>query len=328
MLRLFIFFILISLPSAIYAADSDFKIWLECFKKEAIAQKISRSTVDMALNNIRALPTVVKQKNNQPEVQKTLEQYLNDAINEYRIRKGKKLLRQHQPLLDNIYQKYAVAPHYIVALWAMESDFGRITGKTPVIQALVTLAWRGRRSNYFRQELLNALHIIDKGLIPLTSMRGSWAGAMGQVQFMPSTFLSFAVDGNNDGLIDLWNTEADCLCSAANYLAKLGWKGQQLWGREVQLPPGFTSEQIKFKQQMKLTRWHKLRIRKVDGTDLPHSAMLASLVQPDGSTGRSFLVYNNYRTILKWNRSHKFAIAVGLLANFIGEKTVHANTTK
>jgi len=300
-----------------FATTGDFETWLKEFRQDAAMQGISATTIESSLTDIHPLPRVIELDRNQPEFHKTLKQYLAGAVSEKRVQSGRKLLHQHGQLLNRIYRKFGVPPHYIVALWGIETSFGRHVGKMPIIASLATLSWEGRRSAFFRKELINALRIIDAGHISAEKMHGSWAGAMGQVQFMPSTFLRAAVDGNNDGRIDLWGTEADYLSSAANYLAKSGWKSKQLWGREVYLPQGFSKKYIGLKKTMTVTQWQKLGIRKVHGPNLPATGLKGSLVQPDGTGGRTFLVYNNYRTILKWNRSHKFAVAVGLLADRI-----------
>ena len=207
---------------------------------------------------------------------------------------------------------YAIRSYYV------ETDFGRITGGFSVVGALATLAWDGRRSAYFRKELLEALHILDAGHITPERMQGSWAGAMGQSQFMPSSFRSFAQDYDGDGRRDIWGTRADVFASAANYLARSGWRDDITWGREVRLPKGFDSRLLGLETVKGLREWQKLGVRRADGGPLPARDLPASLVRPNGDSGPVYAVYENYRTLLKWNRSLYFATAVGLLADRIG----------
>jgi membrane-bound lytic murein transglycosylase B len=206
----------------------------------------------------------------------------------------------------------------IVALWGVETDFGRLPGNFSIVNSLATLAYEGRRADLFRGELLEALRILDDGDVTVRAMRGSWAGAMGQVQFMPSTFRRYAVDFNGDGKRDIWNSRADALASAANYLAQIGWVKRQSWGREVAVPAALNRDLIGLEQRKTLAEWHKLGVRRKDGGDLPKFDLTASLIQPSNSNGRAFLVYDNFRVIMQWNRSTYFGTAVGLLADGIG----------
>jgi len=236
-----------------------------------------------------------------------------------RVEKGRQKLEENRALLEKIGREYGVQPRFIVAFWGIETDFGRITGGFPLVQALVTLAFDGRRSAYFRKELINALKIINQGHVTVADMVGSWAGAMGQCQFMPSSFLSFAVDYDGDGRKDIWNTKADVFASAANYLSRSGWKGDQTWGREVRLPAGFDPKLVGLEVNKPMGDWQKLGVLRADGGELPPRDLAASLVTAEKDPGgAAFLVYNNYRAILKWNQSTFFAVAVGSLADRIG----------
>lgn len=311
-------FVLLSV-SFIYAeTTADYSLWLNNFKVEAQRSGIKPEILNTALSGIEPLDWIIKLDRAQPEFTKTLDEYLAGAVNSKRIKEGQRLLTENSDMLTQITKKYPVQPRFLMALWGIETSFGRHTGKVPVIDALVTLAYDGRRGKYFRSELLNALKILDQGHIKFNQMKGSWAGAMGQVQFMPSTFLNFAVDGNGDGRIDLWNTRVDYLSSAANYLFKSGWDNQYSWGREVSLPKNLNGDYFGMKQQRLLSEWQKLGVRTIEAKDLPNVKIMASLIQPDGSKGRAFLVYNNYRVLMKWNRAHRFAVAVGSLADRIG----------
>lgn len=295
-----------------------FEAWLQALRREALSQEISAATLDAALTDAGLIPRVVELDRRQPESTLTFEQYLSQAVPPRRVLTGRHQLADNRELLEAIGREYGVQPRFIVALWGIETDYGRLTGGFPVVNALVTLAYDGRRSGFFRGELLNALRILDQKQIPLQDMTGSWAGAMGQIQFMPSSFLQFAVDYDGDGRRDIWNSRADALASAANYLARSGWKGDQTWGRAVQLPPHFDAALIGSQTVKPLSDWQALGVRRADGGDLPGGNLPASLIQPGGPEGTTYAVYQNYQTLLKWNRSDYFATAVGTLADRIG----------
>ena len=299
---------------------SDYSVWLEKFREDALSSGIKSSTLDLALADVKPLDSIIKLDRAQPEFNKTLAEYLAGAVSAQRVKEGQLLFAKNGTIFARIVKKYQIQPRFLLALWGIETSFGRHTGKVPVIAALVTLAYDGRRSQYFRSELLKAVKIIDQGLINFSQMKGSWAGAMGQVQFMPSTFLDFAVDGNGDGRIDLWTTREDYLSSAANYLLRSGWDQNYTWGREVTLPKKLQDDAFGMEQPRLLAEWQRLGVRTIGAENLPEVKILASLIRPDGPQGRAFLVYDNYRVLLKWNRSHRFAIAVGTLADQIGNR--------
>ncbi len=300
----------------------DFATWLEALRAEALAQGISLRTLDEALTGVKPIERVIRFDRNQPEFKLTFARYFQRVVSRARVEKGRKLLREHRALLQQIQSRYGVQPRFVVALWGMETDFGRLTGGFKVIDALVTLAYDPRRSGYFRRQLLDALRIIDQGHVRAAEMTGSWAGAMGQTQFMPSTFLRYAVDFDGDGRKDLWHSTADALASGANYLARMGWRDDQTWGREVRLPADFDPGLFGLEQRKRLSQWQALGVRRIDGRDLPRRDLLASLIQLDGDTDkpRHFLVYDNYRAIMKWNKSHHFATSVGILSDRIGRR--------
>ena len=301
------------------ANQGSFAVWLEGLRREALSKGIGNATLDAALSGIKPIPRVIELDRHQPEFTLTFRQYMDRVASKARVKKGRGRMSENRALLDAVGQKYGVQPRFIVAFWGVETDFGRITGGFPVVPALATLAYDGRRSKYFRGELLNALKIIDQGHIAVKDMVGSWAGAMGQCQFMPSSFLSFAVDHDGDGRKDIWTTRADVFASAANYLAKSGWKGDQTWGRAVRLPKGFNAADASLKVSKRLDQWQRLGVRRADGRDLPTRDLSASVVLAEKkTTGPAYVVYNNYRTILKWNRSTYFALAIGSLADRIG----------
>ena len=210
-------------------------------------------------------------------------------------------------------------PRFIVALWGIETNFGKLTGTYPLISSLATLAWDGRREDFFKGQLLDALRIIEQGHVTPSAFKGSWAGAMGQVQFMPSSFLKYAVDQDGDGKKDLWGNLADVFGSAANYLQQNGWHGDETWGRQVKLPEGLDPALLGLEQTRQLSAWQALGVRQLDGSPLPGVEMQASLVRPDGAKGRAYLAYPNYLVLRHWNRSHYFVVAVGTLADRLVE---------
>jgi len=313
--RLTILLVLVAADHSFGATKASFQAWLVDVRKEALSIGVSEETLNHALRDLRPIPLVIKHDRSQPEFKLTLDEYLNRVVTERRIREGRKKLHEHRGLLTRISKQYGVQPEFVVALWGIETRYGQRTGSFPVLAAVATLAYDGRRSKYFRREFLNALKILDDGHISAENMNGSWAGAMGQVQFMPSSFQSYAVDNDGDGRIDIWNNVGDALASAANYLARSGWEGAQGWGQEIQLPKGFNKKLINTRISKSLSEWHRMG---VSGKGFPLNPNIqASIVQPDGEGGRTFLTYPNYRVILKWNRSNFFAVAVGTLADRI-----------
>mgnify|MGYP005842557785 CR=1 FL=1 len=307
--------------SSASASEKTFEQWLPELRAEALERGISKETLDAALEGIEPIPRVIELDRSQPEFTLTFKQYRERVVPESRIKMGRRLLEQHRELLEEIGKKYGIQPRFIVALWGIETDFGRLTGGFPVVQALATLAHDGRRSSYFRGELLNALQILDQGHISPRDMQGSWAGAMGQSQFMPSSFLNFAQDYDGDGRRDIWTTQADVFASAANYLARSGWKDDQTWGRAVRLPRGFNISLIGLETRKSIGWWQKQGVRRADGSDLPTRRLQASIVLPEeDNLQTAFMVYDNFRTTLKWNRSTYFALAVGLLSDAVANR--------
>ena len=298
-------------------ADPGFDAWLEGVRQEARERGLKEATIESALSDISPIKRVVELDRRQPEFKLTLDRYLSRVVSKARIEKGRARLAEHGTLLKEVSAKYKVQPRFIVALWGIETDFGRYLGGFPVIPALASLAYDGRRSAYFRKELFNALTVIDRGHIAPKDMMGSWAGAMGQNQFMPSSFLRYAVDYDGDGRRDIWGTHADIFASSANYLSKVGWRGDQTWGRKVRLPNGFDRALIGLKVRKGLRDWQRLGVRRPDGRDLPARNLRSSILLPGGADGSAYVVYDNFRAILRWNRSNLFATAVGSLADRI-----------
>ncbi len=299
-------------------AGVPFEEWLQHFRQEALASGISGKTVSEALSGISPLQRVIELDRSQPEKKLTFSEYRSRVINDRRIRQGKEMLSRHAQILSQVEKEYGVPAKFIVALWGIETSYGENTGGFKVVPALATLAWEGRRGEFFKSELINALRIIDQGHIGAADMKGSWAGAMGQNQFMPSSFYRFAVDYNNDGRKDIWKTEADVFASTANYLSRNGWIADQKWGRFVILPSGFNTDMAGLDKKMLIAEWNRIGVRLPDNSPLPTaSGMEASLILPDGVGGQAFLVYDNYRVIMTWNKSLYFATSVGLLADAI-----------
>ncbi len=308
--------LLAAIPAA--QAQSPFEQWLDAVRADARAMGVSEATLDSALSNISPIERIIELDRRQPEGRLSFAEYLQRQTPDSRIERGRRLLEENRDLLAEIGAAYGVQPRFIVALWGMETSYGRYTGVYPVIEALATLAYDWGVGDYVRRELLNALRILDEGHIAITDMKGSWAGAMGQSQFMPSNFLSLAVDHDGDGRRDIWTTRADVFASAANFLAKAGWNDGVTWGRQVRVPDGFDATLAGLGSRLSLGEWQDLGIRRSDGRDLPRADVSASLVMPDGPDGTAYLVYQNYRALMNWNRSTYFATTVGILADRIG----------
>jgi membrane-bound lytic murein transglycosylase B len=298
-------------------ADDNFAEWLEELRAEAVAMGISESTLDKALTGLQPIQKVIELDRNQPEFKKDFMSYLKLTVTGFRIKKGRRLLHKHRELLEDIMRDYGVQPRFLVAIWGLESNFGKHTGKFSVIQTSATLAYDARRSAFFRGELLNALKILDEGHIAISDMQGSWAGAMGQIQFMPSTFINFAVDKDKDGRKDIWQNLPDVFASAANFLSGYGWSANFTWGREVQVPDGLEQKLYGLANEKPLSEWQKIGVRRINGNALPRVDIKASLIKPSKNSVHSFLVYRNYRAIMRWNRSHLYALAVCHLADRI-----------
>ena len=309
----------LALTSSVYANEASFDEYVKGLKQEARDKGISEQVIEQAFTDVTHKPRAVKADNNQPEKRLTLDEYIPRAVPDWKVKQAKELYKKHYDELSRIGEKYGVQPRFIVALWGVESNFGRFTGNYRVIDALSTLAYDGRREAFFRSETMAALQILDEGHIEFEDFKGSWAGAMGQCQFMPSSFLAYAADGNGDGKKDIWNTEADVFASAANYLSEFGWNDTYTWGRQVKLPTGFDMAlegRIEGKEK-KLAEWNELGITRFDGSALPQVDVDAWLTAPDNANGRVYLVYNNYNVLMKWNRSYYFALAVSHLADRI-----------
>jgi membrane-bound lytic murein transglycosylase B len=307
----------LSSASAGATASDGFAAWLAAFRAEAAREGISAATLDRALDGLAPMPEVIERDRRQPEGRLTFRDYNRRVLSEARIERGRELLREHHALLERVAADYGVQPRFIVALWGIESSYGSFTGEFPVIAALATLAYDGRRAAFFRKELLQALRIVDQGDVTPAAMIGSWAGAMGQSQFMPSSYLAHAVDYDGDGRRDIWGTPADIFASIASYLARAGWNDRHTWGRQVRLPEALRAAAAGLEVVRPLPEWQALGVRRSNGTDLPMVALDAALLQMDDGEGPAYLVYHNFRVLMAWNRSTYFALTVGELADLI-----------
>jgi membrane-bound lytic murein transglycosylase B len=317
-LFLTLFCFLAAAPAA-YANTENFKGWLQGVRREAKADGISDKIIRIALpDTLKPIPLIIKLDRRQPETTKTFSEYFRDTITDKRVDDGRSALDDNRQELYEIGANYGVDPQYIVALWGIETNYGRNAGSYNVVQALATLAYDGRRSAFFRAELMKALKILDQGDVSPKNMKGSWAGAMGQTQFMPSSFFKFAQDYNKDGKRDIWKNEEDVFASAAYYLAQCGWKHGEPWGRRVALPKDFDEDLIGLGEKHTLEFWRDHGVHLKNGDSLPFQGSAdGSIIQPDGPGTTAYIVYENYRVLLKWNKSTYFATSVGLLADAV-----------
>jgi len=297
-------------------APREFTAWLAQLRVDAGTAGISQKTLDAALADLVAPePKVIERDQTQPEKTTSLNDYVTTRVSPERIAEGRLMFGRYRTWLGRIERQYRVQQRFLVALWGIESSYGRHAGGHPVILALVSLAFDDRRGDYFRRELLEALKIVDDGHVSLARLKGSWAGAMGPFQFMPSSFRHYAVDADGDGRIDIWGSVPDALASAANYLVKAGWHNDQTWGRPVTLPQPFDRQLAGLDSRMPLSRWQALGVRRSNGAALPRRNLQASLILADDPQGSAYLVYDNFRALRRWNRSNSFAVAVGTLAD-------------
>jgi membrane-bound lytic murein transglycosylase B len=311
--------------------EAGFKQYIVQLKQEALDKGFEPVLIEQSFANVKFHKRAVKADRNQPEKVETLDTYLPKRLPDWKIKRARAKYKEHQELLNKVAEEYGVQARFIVALWGLETNFGKIMGNYNVISALSTLAYEGRREAFFKRQLWAALQILKEGHIDIVDMKGSWAGAMGQNQFMPTSFVAYAVDGDGDGKKDIWGNQADVFASMANYLKKEGWSDEITWGRQVKLPSGFdTSLAIPQKtggrknwlkawkkSEKTLAQWQALGVRRTDGTNLPDVDINATLVFPDGVKGRAYLAYNNYKSLMHWNLSYYFVSSVGHLSDHI-----------
>ena len=312
----FRFICLFLLSTSIFANSHSFEDFLSNVRQIAIEQGVSKSTIDKAFFELSPNLDILEADGKQAEFSQNFWHYINKRVNQTRLNNGYDTLKQNTSLLNTVSQKYGVPDYILVSFLGLESNYGTYTGKLSLIQSLATLAFDPRRSDFFTRELVTLLKLIDKGKIPIDA-KGSWAGAMGAIQFMPSNVLTYGVDADKDGDIDLWNSKDDIYASAANFLKHLGWNKGEKWGREVTIPKNFDYRLTGLQNKKKVTEWGSLGIRQANGSALPNSSMEGSLIVPMGHRGPAFLVYQNFRVILDWNRSQLYALSVGYLADRI-----------
>ena len=295
----------------------EFAVCTARFKEEAASAGISAAVANDVLDNVQWVSRVIELDRQQPEFTTTFPDYYRKRVSDTRVEKGRAMLIEHGALLQSVSDRYGVPPHYLVAFWGLETNFGGYLGKMAIPDSLATLACDQRRSKFFTAELINAMRIIEAGDVSRESMTGSWAGAMGHVQFMPSAFLNYAVDGDGDGRRDLWGSIPDAMSSAGNFLNSLGWEPGLRWGREVIVPPGFDYAQATRKVKKPLREWSAAGVTDAFGNSLPTIDLPASILVPGGAAGPAFAVYANFDVIMRWNRSEFYAISVGRLADRI-----------
>ena len=301
-----------------FSEDKNFNKWLLELEKEATERGISKETFTMAMENVVFIEKVKKLDKKQPERVITFNDYYERTVNKRRIEIGKKKYSLHKNEISKIANKYGVQARFILAIWGIETNYGTYTGSFSVISSLTTLAFNGRRAKFFRLQLLDALQILDEGHIELANMKGSWAGAMGQSQFMPSSYLEYAQDYDNDGKKDIWSNHLDVFASIAFYLKSHGWDNTKTWGRQVLVPKEIlNSYKESYSNEETLKFWSDIGVKNIDGKQLPYLNLNARLILPDGPQGNAFLVYNNFYKIKKYNASTYYALSIGMLSDRI-----------
>ncbi|MFL2525181.1 MAG: lytic transglycosylase domain-containing protein [Pelagibacteraceae bacterium] len=314
-----ILFIFIFLTSNSHS-DDNFNKWLLNYKQFAINQGVTKQTVDEAFKNTKLLKRIIKYDRNQPEFIEKTKVYVGKRVNKQKVIYAKKLIKNNNNLLNKVEKKYKVPKNYLVALWGIETVFGKHKGKVDIISALATLSFDKRRSSYFSRELITLLKLIDKKIVSLDDLKGSWAGAHGNFQFMPTSIKNYAIDYNKDGKIDLYTSLEDSFASAANYLKKIGWD-KNPWGVKVRLSKNidaknFTYDARKLAKQLKVKEWVQMGVQLPENFNINPNTR-ARLVKPDGKISEVYMVFNNYEKLLNWNRSLRFAITIGVFADLL-----------
>ncbi len=299
-------------------ADSDFSACLTSLQSQARSAGVSEIIVRDVVPGLQQQERVISLDRSQPEFLQTFSAYLGLRVTPERVERGRALLAEHRPFLLELQEKYGVPPQYLVAFWGLETNYGSYLGRMPTLDSLATLACDARRSDFFSSEFISALQLMQRESLQPGDMQGSWAGAVGHTQFMPSSYLRYAVDGDGDGQIDLWRSKQDALASGANYLRTLGWQPGLRWGREVKLPADFPFQLAGQRDRRRpLDDWSGHGVKRSDGGALPAVDVDAALLVPAGHLGPAFLIYSNFDVIMRWNRSELYAIAVGHLADRI-----------
>jgi membrane-bound lytic murein transglycosylase B len=303
----------LALPEPAHA--DRFQACVEQFWPAAKGAGVSRATFERATQGITLDPEVIELANYQPEYVKPIGEYIDRAASEKRIVNGKQKLIEYKPLLDQLEAKYGVDRHILVAIWGVESNYGDQPGDKNVIRSLATLACSGTKAKFARSQMVPALRILQRGDVSFEAMNGSWAGAMGHTQFIPTTYTAYAIDHDGDGRRDIWGTIPDALGSTASYLRVSKWQPGQTWGYEVRLPKGLNPNKISETTYKTLGQWQSLGIVRVNGEPFPRPGDKATLFAPEGTSGPAFLVLNNFRSILRYNVAKSYALAVGHLAD-------------
>lgn len=304
------------LTSSLNVLADNFNQCRDQLKQAAKDRGYESDRFNSQIDQLKFVPKVIELDRRQPEFSQTFPGYFKRRVSDTRVETGRQRLATHRELLEKLSRQYGVPAQYLVAFWGLETNYGSYLGKMPTLDSLATLACDARRSQFFTDELFEALQLTEMKGIPLP-MTGSWAGALGNTQFMPSNYRRFAVDGNGDGIIDLWGSIPDALTSAANFLQHLGWQAGERWGREVRLPDDFDYNLAGQSQRQPLTFWQQQGILTADGHPLPNADMQAAVLLPSGYDGPAFLVYQNFEVIMRWNRSEYYALSVGHLADRI-----------
>lgn len=305
---------ILGVPERALAAQS-FAAWVEGFWPVARAAGITRATYDRAFKGLTPDPKVIEAANFQPEYVKPIGEYIDRVVSDKRIAMGKQKLEENKALLDQLEKRYGVDRTILIAIWGVESNYGTQPGDMNVIRSLATLAYSGTKAVFARQQLIAALKILQHGDISVEQMNGSWAGAMGHTQFIPTTYQMFAVDYDGDGKRDIWADVPDALASTASYLKHANWQAGATWGYEVNLPKDFNPKKVSDKTMKNLGDWQKLGLTRVGGEAFPRPGDKATLFAPAGSDGPAFLVLNNFRSILHYNVATSYALGVGHLAD-------------
>ena len=304
----------------------EFENWKKDFKKEAIQKGVEKSILNNVLDDLKLLDNVLKSDRKQSEFLLTFWDYTNRALSESRIKKGREILHKYQAFLDFISEMYGVDKHYLVAFWGLETNYGLFKGKIKTLDALATLSFDKRRKRFFTNELITLLKIMQNG--EQTEFYGSWAGAFGNFQFMPTTYAAYAVDADGDGSKDIINSLPDAFSSAANYLSKMGWDETYLWGREVTLSTKVNWNKLNAQQKRTVKEWIKLGVSPVQKISSSEKEVEARLVMPMGVNGPKFLTYPNYDKIMRWNNSSNYALSVGLLSNMLKDSEYQIKAQK
>jgi len=305
-----------ALPLTAHGQERSFGAVVDSIMAEARRAGIREDTLRAAFAGVVPNPRVIELDRHQPEFTLTWPQYRARVLPETRLQAARQNFARESGLLAQVERRFGVGASVVMGIWGIESAFGNNKGTYRLVEALTTLAWEGRRASYFRKELLNALRILDAGDVSPARMTGGWAGAMGQPQFMPSSYLSYAVDFDGDGHRDIWDSKADVFGSIANYLARNGWRAGEPWGQPVTVPPSVTPAMAGRDSKRPLGAWSELGVRRSDGTAFGRSDVPGALLLPDGiEPGRGFMVYRNFNAIRRYNPSDFYALAVGLLGD-------------